>query len=202
MKLSTANYSLQSAGFTAVELIITMAIVAIVLAVGVPSFQSTVTDRKQSSQFIKLRKSLVFARSEAIKRAQHVSVCARASNTNCGDDWSKGWLIFTDADTGTAGVLDPEDSILRLVDLSSNGLNIKANAVIPPTAAEAQKGIRFSPRGRADWSLGTLVLCDSRGAEHALGLIVNGAGSFRTAYTAANSNGIVIDAMGAAVECA
>ena len=191
-------------GFTLVELVVTLGVLAIVLNMAAPSFRDLVGDMRNTSRYNRLASDLRLARLEAIKRGGDVSLCARGGADACGDDWSLGWHVFAEksaADGGTRGAIDADERILvsRLND--DTGVSITAEASIRPADAEARGFIRFDGRGRSDWSLGTFVVCDGRGPEKALGLIVNGAGGVRHAYDPPGDPAVVQDAFGDAVEC-
>lgn len=83
-------------GFSLIELMVTLAVLAIVLGLAAPSFSSMVRDNRALSLGSELQGTLQFARSEAVKRRQSVIVCRRnAAGTDCenGADWSGGWLV-------------------------------------------------------------------------------------------------------------
>src|SRR5690606_9222640 len=84
-------------GFTVIELMIMVGIIGILLAVGLPGLQDTISRISTNSQAKTLVSSLNYARSEAIKRGSLVSVCASDTGTDCvADTWSDGWLVFVD----------------------------------------------------------------------------------------------------------
>lgn len=97
----------EQAGFTLLELMITVAIAAILLTVGVPSFRSVIQNNRAAIQTNDLLSALSLARSEAVKRGAAVSVCPSATQSACsgGTDWSVGWIVYLE---GT----DPE--VLRV----------------------------------------------------------------------------------------
>jgi type IV fimbrial biogenesis protein FimT len=83
-------------GFTLIELMITLAVLAIVLGMAAPSFSSMLQDNRASALGSELQGALQFARSEAVKRRQSVVICrsnAAASGCENGTDWSGGWLV-------------------------------------------------------------------------------------------------------------
>lgn len=90
---------LKQSGFTLIELLVTMTIFAILLAIGVPSYQSITTSMRMSGEIDSLMSDLKFARSEAIKRGLSVSACptAGAPCSATGANWSAGWIIYDPA---------------------------------------------------------------------------------------------------------
>ena len=83
----------RTGGFTAIELMVTVAIIAILAALAAPSFSSLI-ERWQVRQVAEdLRSTIYFARSEAIKRGGNVSFAANAGS------WTAGWAVASGADT-------------------------------------------------------------------------------------------------------
>lgn len=83
-------------GFTLIELMVALAILAILLGIAVPSFGSMIRDSRASTLASELQGALQLARSEAVKRRQNVVVCRRrpdASTCENGADWAGGWLV-------------------------------------------------------------------------------------------------------------
>lgn len=86
------------AGFTLLELLIALAIAAIVAAVGVPGLGAYVAEQRLHSRADALLRSLERARSEAIRRAARVDVCpANAACAGGALPWEGGWAIVPDA---------------------------------------------------------------------------------------------------------
>lgn len=85
-------------GFTLIELMITMAILAILLAIALPSYRSLILRSTIASASNALVGDLSYARNEAITRGTMVSVCpANATADSCagGKAYDNGWLIYT-----------------------------------------------------------------------------------------------------------
>ncbi|ENA33281.1 MULTISPECIES: GspH/FimT family pseudopilin [Pseudomonas] len=83
-------------GFTLIELMVTVAVLAIVLTIAVPSFSNLIQSSRTNALVNELNGTLQIARSEALKRRKNVIVCRRnEAGTACdnGTDWSNGWLI-------------------------------------------------------------------------------------------------------------
>ncbi|MCS5712492.1 GspH/FimT family pseudopilin [Candidatus Berkiella aquae] len=90
-------------GFTLIELLITILVLAIVMAIAIPSFYSIIQNNLTVATSNDLMISLNYARSEAIKRGANVSLCPAADQTfsGCGNDWNQGWLIFVNPNANT-----------------------------------------------------------------------------------------------------
>lgn len=88
----------RSHGFTLIELMITLSIAAIVLALGVPSFQEMMRNNRAATHMNEFTSALNLARSEAIKRGQRVALCPSINQTSCtgASDWEDGWIVFVD----------------------------------------------------------------------------------------------------------
>jgi len=91
------NVSQRPRGFTAIELLVTIAIVAILAAIAAPSFTPLI-ERWRVRQVVEdLQSTLYFARSEAIKRGGNVTIAADAT-----DGWAGGWQVtYTQSNTTT-----------------------------------------------------------------------------------------------------
>jgi type IV fimbrial biogenesis protein FimT len=76
-------------GFTLVELIVALAIVAIVLTLGVPGFNDLIRNNRMTAQVNQVVSALALARSEAVKRGASVDV----STTSGGANWKNGWTV-------------------------------------------------------------------------------------------------------------
>ena len=118
-------------GFTTIELIITLAVAAILFAIALPSFQNMISDQRVQAASSNLYASLIYARSEAIKRSQFLAVCAMTDDGfGCQNstDWARGWIVFIDGDgNGYPGavsdILKRQDTIPS-VTLTGTGTNV------------------------------------------------------------------------------
>lgn len=67
------------------------------------------------------------------------------------------------------------------VELEHGVLSVAATGLVPPAGLAARSFIHFGARGEGDWSMGTIVLCDSRGATRAAAVVVTASGAVRAA---------------------
>ncbi len=102
-------------GFTLIELMVAVAVVAILSAVAAPSFSAMMVRAGIRSASSDLGADLNVARAEAIRVGGRVSICPRTSPTatTCGSDWSQGWLVFREAGTTGIGTFGGSDRLLR-----------------------------------------------------------------------------------------
>src|SRR5258708_25826780 len=80
-----------SLGFTLIELVVTLTVLAILATVALPSYQNFVLTQRVRGASYDLMTSLVFARSEAIKRNASVSM------TQAAGGWAQGWTVSAGA---------------------------------------------------------------------------------------------------------
>jgi len=81
-------------GFTLIELMVTIAVMAILLMVAVPSFKEATLGSKLGSYANSLVAGAHLARSEAIKRSAPVTLCVSSNGTSCGTGgWEQGWIV-------------------------------------------------------------------------------------------------------------
>lgn len=140
-QMNTSKLSQEQAGVTLIEMLVALAIAAILASMAVPSFSRFINDTRQSSTVTQLMSDLNRARSEAVKRGQRVLVCARASDTACAMNlnWQNGWLVCYDenkddqCDLGS--VNNPNPIVVRRA--------IHTNLTLTSSAAV----IRFKPNG-------------------------------------------------------
>jgi type IV fimbrial biogenesis protein FimT len=141
-----------TAGMTLTELMIALLIGAILMTIGIPSYRYITYSSRVSSEVNGLLGDLQWARSEAIREGQTVTVCpADAAQAQCvtnSNTWQNGWIIFSDInnDAKVANATDilrvspafrssPQDTFL-----SDNGLSFVSfnregfAAAFPPTA--------------------------------------------------------------------
>jgi len=136
-----AHMGRKQQGLTLVELMVTLAVAIILISVGMPLFSGMAANNRAASQANTFLTAFKLARSEAVKRAVPVSVCAvanpNATPVTCGSNaqWGNGMLVFTDE--GTPGTLDGADQRLKVFTITSAGA----------TATTTGAFVRFGQQG-------------------------------------------------------
>jgi len=84
-------------GFTIVELMVTMLILAIVIGFAVPTFRDAALSSRLTGHANDLLASAQIARSEAIKRNAVVTLCISTDGSTCAGEggWEQGWIVLT-----------------------------------------------------------------------------------------------------------
>jgi type IV fimbrial biogenesis protein FimT len=148
-------------GFTIIELMITIAIAALLLTLGVPALQDMVRNNRLVSQTNNLVGDIQLARGEAIKRNTQVAMCRSNdldATPTCGgstQDWTTGWLVFADAN-GNGTYESAGDTLLRVGYQSGNDATIFSNAT-------ADTNVRFAPDGTLNLgAVARFAVCDGR----------------------------------------
>ncbi len=166
----------KTSGFTLLELMITMAIVGLVFAIGIPSMNTFIQNDRLVTQINTLIGHLSYARSEAVKRSQQVGVCVSNNTTSCtgGNNWENGWIIYVDLDGD--GSFTADEDILRAQQ------RLEGENTLSPGAIGTQ--VTYDYRGFVDAaSLGTFSLCDDRGAAYGKAVSISVTGRVRSGGT-------------------
>lgn len=157
-------------GFTLIELMIAVAIVAILISLSV-NMGGMVADNRRATAINDFLGMVNYARSEAITRRTNVTICRvdaaapNACNTDSGKGWEGGWIVFTDSGgdgivNGTDSTTDGSVGILRRHE-PLNGLTFRN------VGAASSNRVTFNALGTAATSSTnmTITICDSRGFE-------------------------------------
>jgi len=149
-------------GFTLLELIITMAIAAILLTIAVPNFQTTIANNRLATQTNSLVTDINITRSEAVKRGTSVVLCSSADPNavapaclGAGNAWTSGWIVFVN---GTGDVNPNQFS-------NATDTLIKVSQAIGGTATILTAGALniFTYNGDGTSAAATFSICDNRG---------------------------------------
>ncbi|RZV35833.1 MAG: prepilin-type N-terminal cleavage/methylation domain-containing protein [Chromatiales bacterium] len=161
-------------GVTLYELLMTLALVGIVAASGLPAFDRMLARNRQTIEINALFHALHLARKESIMRRKVVSLCPSLDGRHCAADWSTGWIMFENSDRDSPPQVDEGEFVLRAHRVSGE-VQIDAN----------RRGFTL----RATFlraTNGTFVVCDRRRRIPPKGLIVSYTGRPRVAFARPN----------------
>lgn len=162
-------------GMTLVEVMVTLAVIAILSALAAPSVSDMLVSNRLNALNNQLVSAFNYARGEAVKRAYEVGMCVRnsdgsACSADANADYAGGWLIFVDCSGDgaitTANACDyknaagadmpdgiaesPEEILLDTVP-SIGGVTITADATVMPK-------LNYKPNGNTAGAGGTITL--------------------------------------------
>lgn len=86
----------RAAGFTLMELLIAIAMLAILTTLAVPAFTQFIQNNRLSAQANEMVAAMQFARSEALRRGRPVQVCSSSDGAACNGNWNEGWIAVVD----------------------------------------------------------------------------------------------------------
>ena len=182
MQFLAARHDKFERGLTLIELMVTISIIAILMSLAVPSFQSMIASSNLTTATNDLINTLAQARSNAIRRGGRVTVCKSANGTQCvaTGNWEQGWIVFNDiTKSGTSANVDTvagvTEAITFVAPAQPTGIVMNGNLSYISYAADGQtKQMSGAFQG------GTLRACSTNAslsnAKRARNLILTGTG--------------------------
>jgi type IV fimbrial biogenesis protein FimT len=157
-------------GLTVLELMVTLAVGAVLLSLAVPSFETFVNRQRMKAAVGSLHIDLLAARSQAVYRRGIVVACPGNPDGGCSGnaDWSDGWIVFEDENNDRQR--QPDETLIR----RGHG---HANVAIRAPASRTE--IRFFPDGSSPGSNGSIGLCGRGGPAKARRLVISNIGRIR-----------------------
>ena len=163
MKYSKLNsLSRRVRGFTLIELMVSVSILAVLLAIAAPSFEAMIASSRLTAASNDLIAALAQARSNAIKVGNRVTVCMSSNGTSCATTggWEQGWIAFVDTTrSGTEAAVDSGETVSAVFPALPSGLVVNGNLPFISFSADGQ------PKTMTGGFLsGTMRVCSTSGA--------------------------------------
>ena len=161
--------SSKQSGLTLVELLIALAVAAVILTSAVPAFGRFVQENRVTATTNQLISHLQYARHEAVFRNAYVAACPSIDGNQCtgGNRWDEGWIVYVDE--SNSGQPDHPDDILRVVGPDDRMLLHSAGRF----------RVRFQGHGGAYGTNLTIRVCDDTGQASPRAVIVSNPGRIR-----------------------
>ena len=150
-------------GFTLYELLITLLVIGVVLALGVPNLAEFTQNSRMTATANDMHAAFQLARTESARAKTNITICASANSLavtpTCSGTWDQGYIVFEDTDGNVARA--STESILRRHGPAERGVNfaVEGDATF---FSFASTGL-----GRGDIGTSTavtrIVMCDDRG---------------------------------------
>lgn len=179
-------------GFTLIELMVTLGVVAILVAIAAPSFQLVIEKIRVQTAKDRILSLVMAARSDAVSRGSPITICPSMNQSTCSGSWSNGLIYFVDNNSDRT--MDVGDELLKvLTDVVPVDYGVGLISVVSTV-------FQFDSQGRA-LERGTFVVCGPfSGSLTARGVIINLSGGIRRARDS-GSDGIRETHEGSNISC-
>ena len=151
--------TLSANGFTFIELMIVMTMVAVMAAIALPNLNQFIANNRLKSQMYSMLESINVARSEAVKRKVKTVMCRTTNFTACGgtaNTWTTGWIVYAKGETAIP-YNSATDTIIGIGNAADDTVNIMSNS-------DGNEFVVYNADGSLN-EAGTVVyaICDYRG---------------------------------------
>lgn len=157
-------------GFTLIEMMVVLALMAIILGLGIPSFRNLIEKIAVESEAKMIVEGLRTARLTAIEEKTNVVLCASDNGTSCVNAWDSGFIVYRDSDN--SGTLNGTEEVLfshRFKD-----------SVLVKTGSGQNQSFFFNNNGWSPGSADSLLVCaEASTNRNAYAVIINRAGRLR-----------------------
>lgn len=164
----------KNSGFTLMELVVTVAMISIVFAIAIPSMTTFTQNDRLTTNINTLIGHLAYARSEAVKLSQQVSICVSSDSTSCtGVNWQDGWIVYIDADGDNSFTenVGTGEIILR-AQQALDGANTLTTAIGTQVTYDYRGFVTAA-------SVGSFLLCDARSGDFGKTIRISSTGRVR-----------------------
>jgi type IV fimbrial biogenesis protein FimT len=145
-------------GFTLIELMITLAVLAITLTIAVPGFRDFIMRNQMATNANEFVASIHLARSAAIKQQRNGYI-----TSNAGTNWTNGWTVWVDNDGDNA---QDANEVIRVTQALEGDTTLSSNG---------KTQFQYRPTGLVDGA-DTLTICDTRTGEQGRQIDISPAG--------------------------
>lgn len=157
-------------GFTLIEALVALVVVALLLGLAVPALTSASEAVHNGSAQASLGGSILGAVAHSAATGTEVVLCpGDADGCRSTIDWSRGWVAFADIDGDRQR--GPADTLLKRVEALGGDVHLRSTP--------GRTRLVFQPNGGNAGSNVTFTLCDGRGAEKAMTLVLANNGRLR-----------------------
>ena len=154
----------RAAGFTLWELLLTLLVAGVVLALGAPSLQEFVLNSRRTADINAFVLAVQLARSEASKRGRPVVLCKSVDLLSCGGKeirYDSGWMVFVNEDDLRPPERSADEPLLYVHSPQLEG-----------TISSNRRLFEFRPYLRRSTN-GTITFCDRRAESAARAVIIS-----------------------------
>ena len=170
-----SSLPVRSAAFTLIELVVTLAIAALIVGVGLPAFHDWLAAVQLADHAKQIAESMTRARTEAIRRGHRVNLCKAPDRRQCINrgGWDAGYIVYVDVNRD--GQLSGDESILAIEGRAPPGITVAANRPLDNYVSYTSLGHARMLNGALQ--MGTFTVC--RTGQRALHVVLAGSGRVR-----------------------
>lgn len=180
---SQQQYKYQQ-GFTLTELLITITIAGIILAIAVPSLNNFIVKMRIDNHINQLSRLVLTARNSAINTEQNVTLCPLNANNVCSNNWQNELSVFIDLDND--GIYEPTLPTVPPVPTESI-VTVKSATIAGDTISYAgQNRVSFAATGTLSSIPSIFIYCPASDTSLARAIVLSLSGR---AYISADLNG-------------
>jgi type IV fimbrial biogenesis protein FimT len=158
-------------GFTLLECLIVLAIAVLLFGIALPAASNGLEAARSCDARSELLASLSTASQRAALTGQRSVLCPSTDGRQCseGDDWSAGWIVFSDPNANRSH--DPDEPLLHQRGALAGKVHLRSTV--------GRTRIVFQGNGGNVGSNVTFTLCDGRGPARAVSLVISNPGRLR-----------------------
>jgi type IV fimbrial biogenesis protein FimT len=167
------------AAFTLVELLVALAIAALLCVLAVPAFHDWLAAYQLANHAKHLAETMTRARTEAVRRGHRVSLCKSRDGRQCADQgsWEAGFLVYVDINRD--GKVDAGEPVLETDGAAPRGITVTANRPVDDYVSYTNLGQARMLNGALQ--MGTFTVC--RSGRPALQVVLANSGRVRIEKT-------------------
>jgi type IV fimbrial biogenesis protein FimT len=158
-------------GFTLLEALVVMAVAAILAGVAIPAWSRARAAASSGSVRAELAASIVDAVNHSAIAGAEVVLCPASGSRECsgGHVWDGGWIAF--ADINGNRTRDTNETLLVQTGPIDRSVHLRSTS--------GRTRLVFQPNGSNAGSNVTFTLCDARGSDYAITLVLSNSGQLR-----------------------
>lgn len=161
---STFSSSNQKRGFTLVEVMVAIAVVAIISAIALPTMSSFLVKMRVDNEISEIQRLLLTARNMAINTGKNTTVCPLSGGA-CTTNWHNEISVFTNSDNSLAtnNTFAAPDELVKIKDAIRSGDKLQYT----------QKSIIYTPDGRLLTTSANFSYCPQDNEDYSRGISIS-----------------------------
>lgn len=180
-------------GFSLLEAVIVLALLAILLNLALPSYRELVADKQANVAINQIERAVALARHTAINEGIMTTLCRSVDGSQCGGEWQQGFIVFTDRNADRK--INGNDALVRIFPPLSDGGSLSFRAF------QNRQYLQMTAEGMTNYQNGNFTYCPADGDSRlARQLIINRSGRTYTAKDR-DQDGVREGANGKPISC-